>query len=175
LTYNEMQLREAKSLTVAVCMGYVTADTSMFYFCYRDGKCNEPSLRTRSLCLAVLYQFFRETACDIRDIEEDTKHDMKTLPVRLGKDNTLFLMAVLGMLLDTLITGGVLVTWTGIHVDLSLLVGSIARVGVLIGVYSKILKYPKGNNLAWGVMSLLGLVPVLWAQATLGESGLVEQ
>jgi 4-hydroxybenzoate polyprenyltransferase len=170
-----LQLREAKSLTVAVCMGYVTADTSMFYFCYKDAHCNEYSLRTRSLCLAVLYQFFRETACDIRDIEEDSKHDMKTLPVRLGKNNTLFIMAILGMLLDTLVTKGVLMTWTGLHVNFSLLIGSISRVGVLIGIYSKILQYPKGNNLAWSVMSLLGLMPVLWAQASLSESGRVEQ
>jgi 1,4-dihydroxy-2-naphthoate octaprenyltransferase len=166
-----MQFREVKSLVVAVCMGYVTADTSMVYFCHhKDAQCNEQSLRTRSLCLAVLYQFLRETACDTRDIAEDARDGMKTLPVRLGKNNTLLLIASFGMLLEALITKAVLMTWSGIQVNPSLLIRVILRVGMMMGMYFKILQYPRGNYLAWGVMSLLGLVPVLWAQSTLLES-----
>lgn len=167
----ESQLREAKSLVVAVCMGYVTADTSMFYFCHaRDSPppCSEHTLRTRSLCLAILYQFFRETACDTRDISEDAKDGMKTLPVRLGKTNTLLLMASLGTLLESLITNGISMTWAGIHVSTPLLGGSVFRVTMLLIFYAMILQYPKGS-LAWGWMSLLGLIPVLWAQAALLE------
>ncbi|RYP26643.1 hypothetical protein DL768_011613 [Monosporascus sp. mg162] len=94
-----------------------SSDTSMFYFCHgKDTLCNGQSLRTRSLCLAVLYQFFRETACDTRDIAEDTKDGMKTLPVRLGKRSMLLVMAGVGTLLDSLITNAILVTWLGIQV-----------------------------------------------------------
>ncbi|RYP21328.1 hypothetical protein DL767_009279 [Monosporascus sp. MG133] len=93
-----------------------SSDTSMFYFCHgKDTLCNGQSLSTRSLCLAVLYQFFRETACDTRDIAEDTKDDMKTLPVRLGKRSMLLVMAGVGALLDSLITDAILVTWLGIQ------------------------------------------------------------
>ena len=142
----------------------------MFYFCHNRGQCTESSLRTKTILVTAIYQFIRETACDIRDIEEDTKYDMKTLPVRLGKRNTMFLVTVFGMLLDTLTTKGVVITGTGIHVNLTLLLESIVRVGVTMFGYTMILKYPKGHNTAWGLSSLLGLVPILWAQATLVKS-----
>lgn len=154
-------------------MGYVTADTSMFYFCHDQAasSCTEQSLQARSLCLAVLYQFFRETACDVRDIAEDARDEMKTLPVRLGKTRTLLLMAAVGMLLDVLITKGVVVTFSRVHLNPTLLMSGILRVGMMMSAYSIILRYPREHRLAWGTMSLLGLVPVLWAQAILLESG----
>ena len=149
-------------------MGYVTADTSMFYFCHnKSGHCTDLSIRTRSLCLAVLYQFFRETACDTRDTAEDAKDGMQTLPVRLGKTNTLYLMASMGILLDALFTEAISVSWSGLQLDVPSLMTSFVRVSITIGVYSKILQYPRGDRLAWGGMSLLGLLPVLWAQSTL--------
>ncbi|RYP68188.1 hypothetical protein DL769_005582 [Monosporascus sp. CRB-8-3] len=148
-------------------MAYVTADTSMFYFCHdKDTVCNEQSLRTRSLCLTVLYQFLRETACDTRDIAEDTKDGMKTLPVRLGKRSMLLVMAGVGALLDSLITDAILVTWLGIQVSAPLVLWSTVRAVGLIAFYTIVLRYPKGS-MAWGWMSLLGLMPVLWAQAAL--------
>jgi hypothetical protein len=73
LTYS-LPLREAKSLFIAVCMGYITADASMVYFCHsKDAKCNKNLLHTRGLCLAILYQFFCEATCDIRGIAEDKR------------------------------------------------------------------------------------------------------
>ena len=166
-----IQFLDAKSVISAACMGYVTAGTSMFFFCHSaDAHCTGQSLRTRSLCLAILYQFFRETSCDVRDIAEDKRDGMKTLPVRLGKSNTLLLMVSLGALLDTVLTSGLSMDWSGIQMDPARLVGSVLRVGVTIGTYSIILHYPRRNMLAWGMMSLLGLVPVLWAQGTLLES-----
>jgi hypothetical protein len=163
-----MQLREAKSLVVAICMAYVTAHASMFYFCHsKYSQCSENSLRGRSLLLVILYQFFRETAFDTRDTAEDVREGMKTLPVRLGKSNTLLLMVVLGTFLEAFICKGILATRSGIHVEAPLLMESIVRVGTLIGVYGIILQYPKGSHFAWGGMSLLGLVPVLWAQRSL--------
>ncbi|KAF3759928.1 hypothetical protein M406DRAFT_75309 [Cryphonectria parasitica EP155] len=58
---------EAKSLVVAVCMTYVTADVGMFYGCHErtTAKCTDSSLRARSLCLVILYQFFRETGISL--------------------------------------------------------------------------------------------------------------
>jgi 4-hydroxybenzoate polyprenyltransferase len=165
---NTLQFREAKSLVVAVCMGYIAAEISMYHFCHKkDVYCNERSIRTRSLCLVVLYQYFREISCDVRDIEEDTRDGLKTLPIRLGKINTLLLMATIGALLDTLLTKSLLITQSGIQINLSLLASSVLRVGTLIEFYAKILQYPRENHFGWGAMSLLGLVPVLWAQASL--------
>lgn len=149
-------------------MGYITAETSIFYYCHgNNAHCNDQATLTRSLYLAILYQFFRETSCDIRDIDEDIRDGMKTLPIRLGKTNTLLLMAIMGTLLDTLITKGIRLNWSGIQMNSSLFLGSILRVGTLIGVYTRILQYPRENYLAWGMISLLGLAPVLWAQACL--------
>ncbi|KLJ10738.1 hypothetical protein EMPG_13881 [Blastomyces silverae] len=125
------------------------------------------SLQTRSLCLAILYQFFRETACDIRDIAEDTEDGMKTLPVRLGKGNTMLLMSVVGMFSDVFLTGRV---GPSLQVVPSLALQSVVRVGFTMCVYSQILRYPRENYWAWGLMSLLGLVPVLPAQLSLLNS-----
>ena len=153
-------------------MGYVTAGTSMFYFCHRkNAQCSDACLCTRALGLAVLYQFLRETTCDARDIEEDTKDGMKTLPVRLGKNNTMLLMTTTGILLDGLITGGMLLSRSGFQLDGALLIGSIFRVGTMMGIYSWVLQYPRANRLAWAAMSLLGLIPVIWAQSTILPGG----
>src|SRR5690242_11597896 len=112
-------------------MAYVTADTTMFYFCHdKDSQCTLQSVRTRSLCLAILYQFFRETACDARDILDDERDGMKTLPVRIGKNNTLLLMAGLGSLIDGALTGGIHMNASGSYLQTSLLAASMLRVGL---------------------------------------------
>ncbi|KND93730.1 hypothetical protein TOPH_01647 [Tolypocladium ophioglossoides CBS 100239] len=162
--------REAKSLVVAVCMGYITADTGMFYFCHgKDAQCTEQSLRTRSLCLAVLYQFFRETACDIRDVDEDRRDGMKTLPVRMGRRGTLLLLTGLGLVLDALLTGGVSVASRGVQISNRLLVASVERVLICMGLYGQILEHPRDDYLVWGIMALGGLVFGGWAQMSLIE------
>lgn len=150
-------------------MSYVTADTSIFYTCHKGVtmQCWKQSLRTRSLYLAILYQFLRETAGDTKDIAEDDREGMKTFPVRLGKKNTLLLMASLGFLVDALATKGVFVDLLGVHVDLVLLCWALLRMSATMGFYANILQYPKGDYWAWGSVSLLGLVPVLWAQSSL--------
>ncbi|OJD26188.1 hypothetical protein ACJ73_02434 [Blastomyces percursus] len=167
LSKPKTMLREWKSVIVAICMGCVTAGSSMFHVCQKDVQCTDQSLQTRSLCLSILYQFFRETACDIRDIAEDTEDGMETLPVRLGKGNTMLLISVVGMFSDVLLTGGV---GPSLQVDLSLAFQSVVRVGCTMCVYSQILRYPRENHWAWGFMSLLGLVPVLHAQLCLLNS-----
>ncbi|KAF4958034.1 hypothetical protein FSARC_11131 [Fusarium sarcochroum] len=161
-------LFEAKSLVVAFCMATVTANASMAYYCRQDGiQCNDPNLRTRGFYLAVLYQFFRETSCDARDITEDTKEGLHTLPVKLGKHNTMLLLTVVGMLVDSILTHGIDITMSGIIVRPPLLTRAFLRVGLTMAAYWQVLRHPRENSWAWGTVSLLGLTPVLFAQATL--------
>ncbi|KAH7360213.1 hypothetical protein BKA65DRAFT_473374 [Rhexocercosporidium sp. MPI-PUGE-AT-0058] len=162
-------LGEAKSLVVAICMASVSAQASIAYYCQTSGyKCSDEALQTKSVQLACLYQFLRETACDVRDIDEDTKEGLVTLPVKLGKRNTLLVMLLLGLLLDLTLTQSVVFTAAhGVVVDPSLFAHSILRIGSTIAAYLLILQYPRGNVWAWGTMSLFGLVPVLSAQEDL--------
>ncbi|KAM5344085.1 hypothetical protein ACJ41O_012622 [Fusarium nematophilum] len=161
-------LLEAKSLVVALCMASVCADASMAYYCRQDeSQCSDPNLRMRSFYLAVLYQFFRETSCDVRDIAEDAKEGLQTLPVKLGKQRTMLLMAVVGLLIDSVLTHSLSVTASGIVVRSPQLAHAFLRVGLTMAAYWQILKYPRENCWAWGSMSLFGLVPVLFAQAAL--------
>ncbi|EED13312.1 hypothetical protein TSTA_058010 [Talaromyces stipitatus ATCC 10500] len=169
--------REAKSLVVAICMAYVTAETSMVYFSTGGKGTTAPtqfpdqSLHNRSLGLAILYQFFRETVCDTRDIADDTQAEMRTLPIRIGKKKTLWLMGVLGCLLDAAITGGISINsvWD-LGVNYFLLFGAVLRVGATLLFYSIVLGQPRENAMAWGTVSLLGLTPVIWAQKSLHGS-----
>ncbi|KAJ4253842.1 hypothetical protein NW762_010237 [Fusarium torreyae] len=163
-------LFEAKSLVVAFCMATVTADASMAYYCRQNEiQCSDSSLRTRSFYLAVLYQFFRETACDVRDISEDTKEGLHTLPVKLGKHNTMLLLTVVGMLAESILTRGIDITMSGIVVRSPLLARAFLRVGLTMVAYWQVLRYPRQTSWAWGSVSLLGLAPVLFAQATLRD------
>jgi 4-hydroxybenzoate polyprenyltransferase len=152
-------------------MAYVTVDTSVVYFCSSSTttQCSEPSLRSQSLGLAILYQFLRETVCDTRDIAEDTQDGMKTLPIRLGRKNTLRLLGIEGCVVDAAITKGITIdgVW-GFHADKILIPDTIIRVGMTILFYSKVLEHNHGNFMAWGIASLIGLTPVIWAQRSLG-------
>ena len=168
LLANRRQFLEAKSLVAAVCMGYVSAHTATYFFCNQaDVQCNGLSYQRRSLYLAILYQFFRETACDVRDIEEDERENLKTIPVRLGKEKTLLLLAGIGIILDNVLTGAILVSNSSVRVDVPAFVRGLVRVCLTIAAYSRVLKYTRDHFLAWGQMALLGLLPVLLAQAEL--------
>ena len=171
------QFREGKSLVVAVCMGIITSDTPMFFYCHdKNSVCSDSSIRTKAQLLAILYQFFRETVCDVRDMEEDIRDGMDTLPIRLGRFNTLLSLFVLGTFADTLLTGGIWIdlelSGTGVldmmvRMQMDLVIQSLARVGLTVGFFIEILRYPRSNSLAWGLSSLFGLVPVISAQASL--------
>ena len=151
-------------------MAYVTVDTSIIYFCSGSTttQCSKLPFRSECLDLAILYQFFRETVCDVRDIAEDTKDGMETLPIRLGGKNTLCLMGVLGTFVDASLTRGISIdsSW-GFYIDKFCLAEAILRVGMTMLFYSKILEYQHGNVIAWGTASLIGLTPVVWAQRSL--------
>ncbi|KAE9378694.1 hypothetical protein N431DRAFT_553103 [Stipitochalara longipes BDJ] len=168
LTKPKTLLIEAKSLVVALCMASVCAEASMAYYCRQaESQCSDKNLRRRSFYLAVLYEFFRETACDMRDIAEDAKEGLQTLPVKLGKQNTMLLMTVVGLLLDSILTQSVVFTASGIILRSPQLAHAVLRVGLTMAAYWQILKYPRDNYWAWGSMSLFGLIPVLFAQAAL--------
>ncbi|KAK2770877.1 hypothetical protein FQN53_005346 [Emmonsiellopsis sp. PD_33] len=161
-------LGEAKSLFVAICMGYFTADAAMFHYCHdKTASCSQQSLRTRSLCLVILYHFFRETVNDARDIAEDSRDGLKTLPMKLGKRNTFIIMAASGLPLDMMLTAGLWATQGGVWVNPRLVLEGGLRICLTMAAYWKILQYPRKNVWAWGAMGLLGLTPVLWAQASL--------
>ncbi|KAK2804807.1 hypothetical protein FQN51_001449 [Onygenales sp. PD_10] len=168
LSLMNKQLGEAKSLFVAICMGYFTADAAMFHYCHdKTASCSQQSLRTRSLCLVILYHFFRETVNDARDIAEDSRDGLKTLPMKLGKRNTFIIMAALGLPLDMMLTAGLWATQGGVWVNPRLVLEGGLRICLTMAAYWKILQYPRKNVWAWGAMGLLGLTPVLWAQASL--------
>lgn len=139
----------------------------MAYYCEQGYQCSDASLRRRSFYLAILYQYFRETSCDVRDIAEDTKEGLATLPVKLGKRNTLLFMGLGGVLLDSILTQSLIITTSGIMVTFPEFAYSCLRVGSTMAAYSVILQYPRDHYWAWGTMSFLGLVPVLFAQAAL--------
>tara|TARA_R110002060_G_scaffold25697_3_gene35212 strand:- start:340 stop:798 length:459 start_codon:yes stop_codon:yes gene_type:complete len=152
-------------------MASVCAQASMAHYCHREGfHCSDESVRWKSVQLACLYQFLRETACDVRDIEEDTREGLRTLPVKLGKEKTILLMGLVGLLVDLIITESVLLIGTGgIVVRSPHATHSCLRIGSTIAAYSLILQYPRANVWAWGIMSLLGLTPVIFAQAALSH------
>ncbi|KAH7395905.1 hypothetical protein BKA64DRAFT_674923 [Cadophora sp. MPI-SDFR-AT-0126] len=164
-------LGEAKSLVVALCMASVSAQASVAYYCPREGfQCSDESIRWKSVQLACLYQFLRETACDVRDIDEDTREGLHTLPVKLGKVKTILLMGLVGLSLDLVITQSLVVTAArGVIVRFPHALYSASRIGSTILAYSLILQFPRANVWAWGIMSLLGLTPVLFAQAALRD------
>jgi 4-hydroxybenzoate polyprenyltransferase len=140
----------------------------MVYYCRQDeSRCSHIRLRTRSFYLAILYQFFRETSCDIRDMAEDAKEGLKTLPVKLGKQKTMLFMTVVGLLLDSILTDSVHISASGIIVHSPQLAQAFLRVGLTMTAHWQVLKYPRHNCWAWGFMSLFGLLPVLFAQAAL--------
>ncbi|KIL93917.1 hypothetical protein FAVG1_02479 [Fusarium avenaceum] len=161
-------LFEAKSLVVAFCMATVTAESSISYYCRQDNvQCHDKDLRMRTFYLVVLYQFFRETSCDVRDIPEDKKEGLKTLPVKLGKHNTMLLLTSVGFLVEAILTHGIDIEMSGITVRSLQLTYSLLRVGLTMAAYWQILRFPRQNSWAWGSMSLFGLAPVLLAQAAL--------
>lgn len=149
-------------------MASVCCEASMAYYCSADGaQCSDEGLRRKSFYLAILYQFFRETSCDIRDIKEDTEEGLETLPVRLGKWNTLLLMTIVGIIGDAILTGGVMMNHETIAFDPNKLARTSIRILFTMAAYIVILRYPRHHQLAWGTMSLCGLAPVLFAQAAL--------
>jgi hypothetical protein len=77
-------------------------------------------------------------------------------------------MGILGTFVDAAMTRGISIDCAGVYVYRLLLAEAILRVGMTMLFYSKVLEYHHGNVIAWGTASLLGLLPVIWAQRSLG-------
>lgn len=103
----------------------------------------------------------------MRDITEDAKESLQTLPVRLGKQKTMLLMAAVGFLLDPVLTQSVALSASGVVVQYSKLAFAILRVGLTVAAYWQVLRYPRNNQWAWGSVCLFGLAPVLFAHGAL--------
>lgn len=150
-------------------MAYFTVD--IVYFCSGSTttQCSEQPFRGECLGLAILYQFFRKTIYDARDVVKDTEDRIKTLPIRLRRKNTICLMGILGTCVDATLTRGISMNgaW-GIYIDKSLLAEAILRVGMTMLFYSKVLEHHHENVIAWSTDSFIGLTPVIWAQQSLG-------
>lgn len=124
--------------------------------------CSPKDVRLRSLAYSVLYNFLRETVCDARDIAEDEKEGVMTLPIALGgrRGRTMLLLAVTVVLGDIVITG-----------DLGM--ESLLRATLALGMSHVVLTQPRENGLAWASLALFLLLPVLWAQVRLVDSFVV--
>lgn len=149
-------------------MGYVGAETSMYHVCMNGSvPCASLDLQQRSLNVSILYQFIRETVCDIRDIGEDSQEKLTTLPVLLGKRLTLILLLLVGIPVDTFLTGGITLSWAGSSINWSLAATSALRMTVTVITYLVVLRFPRDNSIVWGSSALFGLLPVLSAQLAL--------
>ncbi|KAI9758074.1 MAG: hypothetical protein M4579_003205 [Chaenotheca gracillima] len=146
---------EAKSLVVALCMGPVDADTAQAHACaLYPGLCAPSTIMWRSIGLSILYNWIRETVCDARDIEEDKRENLRTLPISLGKNNTIALMAVVAFVGDALLSQ---------KLDMEVVI----RVAASIILSTVVLQHPRENGMAWSFQALFGLTPCWWAQARL--------
>lgn len=99
----------------------------------------------------MLYNFIRETICDARDVAEDKREGMRTLPIALGSTGTmvfLFLTATLG---DVIITGGF-----GME--------PLLRSVITMVMCAVVVRQPRENGKYWGFLTLFGLLPAWWAQ-----------
>lgn len=163
-------MREFKSLFVALCMAYVSVDTASYHACttnHLQCSASSRSIQLRALGLAVLYIFIRETVDDTRDVEEDTAEKLNTLPVRLGKTGTLWLVAVVGHLGDTLLTQAAGFNGAAFFWDPVMMFWSLTRVGLTMTMCLLVLKYRRESVWQWAAFSLLGISPILWAQIDL--------
>ena len=116
--------------------------------------------QAQALAYTILYDFLLETIFDLRDIDEDVRNGVRTLPVALGRERTLWLLAAVVNLGDLIITGVRLDLWTAAE--------CILRSTLSCALFAYIaLHKPRSDTTAWGILTLIGLVPAWWAQAKL--------
>ena len=116
--------------------------------------CSAPGVRATSLAYSMLYNFVRETICDVRDIEEDTHEGLITLPVVLGHQKTLVLLAVTTFVGEYYLSGGF--TSEG-----------LLRATLTITASAMVAAQPREKTGYWAFLTTFGLTPAWWAQAGL--------
>ena len=137
---------------MALCAGIVDTEVVICYACNIQGRmCPSFNRRLRLLCFAVLYNWYRETVYDIRDIAEDTANGVVTLPIVLGKRKGFATACLVTFLGDIVVSGNVGV-WNILRVALV----------VILGIFT--IARPRHEHFRWALFAIVGLVP-----ACLGE------
>lgn len=160
----------AKSASVALVMANVDADIGASHACMvHNWECRWNNFGTgseiywRSFALAFLYNWVRETMCDVRDMAEDSAEGVPTLPVTVGRKVALGMLVVGTFLTEQVIFSGMM------QDDFFAFVGwdSVARqVVTLLGCWA-IFDSPREDKWTWSFIAFLGLLPATWAQARL--------
>lgn len=159
-----------KSASVALVMANVDADIGATHACMaHDWECRWDNLGVgseiywQSFALAFLYNWVRETMCDIRDRVEDSAEGVPTLPVTVGRKTALAMLVVGTFLTEQVIFSGMM------QGDFRAFVGwdSVARQAVtLLGCWA-VFDRPREDKCAWSFVAFCGLLPSTWAQARL--------
>lgn len=162
-----------KSASIALVMANVDADIGATHACMVvDGaRCPRWDLEAdgsaagaadtywRSFAVAFLYNWVRETMCDVRDLDEDTEEGVPTLPVAFGKSGTLALILFVAVAAEQVFMGSGLLR--------PLPFDSVLRVAVTFVGCVLIKDRPREDTFTWGLIALIGLCPATWAQARL--------
>lgn len=138
-----------------MCMGYVDADVASYHACLANpGFCRPDEIQMRTLAFSCLYNWVRETVFDTRDIDEDVKEKLHTLPVTLGRTMTIWLATLVAFVGDVLISPS-----TGFE--------NVIRPASMMLLCLFCLQYPRESGGAWAIFALFGLTPATWAQIRL--------
>lgn len=153
-----------KSAVVALAMAHLVEVSADRACMAKEGYCiwNFPFLGLdhlvyrRTWACSFLYNWVRETIYDARDIAEDTEEGLLTLPVVLGKRNTLILTTVVTFVAEQYITGrGML----AVPFFESILRQVVTAVAMMLAV-----NRPREDHFTWSMMALFGLLPATWSQ-----------
>ena len=160
----------AKSASVALVMANVDGDIGALNACRTfDGECRlnnlgaESEIYWRSFALAFIYNWVRETMCDVRDLMEDANEGIPTLPVTVGPWNAVALTTMGTFLTEQYIFAGLmqgnLLAFPGWE--------SVARqIITLLGCFT-VFNKPREDKLTWSLVAFVGLLPATWAQSRL--------
>ena len=153
-----------KSAFGALCIGLMDTKVIAQHVCtVRPGSCSSDVSnvrQTQALAYTILYDFLLETVFDLRDMDEDCRNQVRTLPLALGFEQTVVLLAVVVTLADLFVTG---FTW-----DVWVVTECTSR-SLLAWALSTYIasKWPRSDPAPWGLLTMIGLVPAWWAQVRL--------
>ncbi|KAF2159811.1 hypothetical protein M409DRAFT_29809 [Zasmidium cellare ATCC 36951] len=146
-----------KSLFGATCIGLMDVTAVLLYLRGTMPHPEHPPSTThfQVLMYTIVYDFLWESIADVRDLNEDLQEGVTTLATAFGVRRTLMFVAgstIIGDLSVTMIGGGNAVL-------------AASRAVFFWGAFSALATYkPRRATSAWGVGSLVGLLPV-WLAA----------
>ena len=153
-----------KSAFGALCIGLMDTRAIAQHSCtVRPDSCNSSvsNLRqNKALAFTIIYDFLLETVFDLRDVDEDQRDQVRTLPLALGPERTVVLLAVVVTLADLFITG---LTW-----DISVVAECVLRSLLSWALSTYVVsRWPRSDSVPWALLTMVGLVPAWWAQVRL--------